>query len=304
MIDAAGLGLLRPWFLLALPLVIVLAAIAARRVSALGGWTRVVEPGLLDAMARRGGVVAGRGRRNMVLAALGLLLAVALVGPALERPATESFRNLDGTVVVFDLSKSVTQAKGFEAARAATQEALASSGTRQAALVVFAGEPFIGSPFTSDHAALSRTIFGLDGGTVPVPGSRPALALDLALDMLRGAGVVAGDILLVSDGGTFGEETRASATRIADAGFRIDTLYTQSAIGRDGNPGELAALAALSGGVSGEASDALAVAAALADDAAKRIGASDFRALAWVDLGPFLLLAALVPALMLFRRTA
>ncbi|KQT52795.1 MULTISPECIES: vWA domain-containing protein [unclassified Aureimonas] len=304
MIDLSGFGLLRPWFVLALPVVLLLGFLAARRVSALGGWTRIVEPRLLDAMAKRGGVVAGRGRRNLVLAALGLLIALALVGPALERPATESFRNLDGTVVVFDLSKSVAEAKGFEAARTAAQEALEASGTRQAALVVFAGEAFIASPFTSDHAALARTIFGLDGTTVPVAGSRPTQALDLALEMLQGAGIVAGDILLVSDGGTFGEGTRAAAARIAEAGFRIDTLYTQSAIGRDGNPGELAALAGLSGGVAGDVSDLAPVIAALADDSARRIGASDFRALAWVDLGPLLLLIAAIPALMLFRRTA
>lgn len=304
MIFFDDVGLMRPIWLVALPVVIVLAALAARRVAALGSWAGVIQPRLMDVLERRGVVVAGRGRRNLTLAAIGVLIALALVGPAIERPSAEGFRNLDGTVVVFDLSKSVTEAKGFEIARNAAQESLAASGTRQAALVVFAGEAFIGSPFTSDHAALSRTIFGLGKDTVPVPGSRPQLALDLALSLLQKSGVVAGDILLVSDGGTFGEETRASAFRIRDAGFRIDTIYTESAIGRDGNPGELAALAALTGGVSGDAQDFAAVAAALADNSAQRIGASDFQALAWVDLGPILLVIALFPALLLFRRTA
>lgn len=296
-------GLMRPLWFLALPLVLVLAAMAARRVSALGSWAAAIQPALLMALERRGAVVAGRGRRNVTLAVLGALIAIALVGPAIERPSAEGFRNLDGTVVVFDLSKSVTAGEGFAEARSAAQDALAASGTRQAALVVFAGEAYIASPFTSDHAALSRTIFGLDAETVPVPGSRPHLALDLALQLLQSSGVVAGDILLVSDGGTFGEETRAAAFRIRDAGFRIDTLYTRSAIGRDGNPGELAAMAALTGGVSGDAENPQAVAAALADESAERIGKSDFTALAWIDLGPVLLLAALLPALLLFRRT-
>ena len=302
MIALGDLGLLRPFWFIAVPLVLVLAGLAARRVAALGGWTKVIEPRLFDALSARGAVVAGRGRRSLTLAAIGGLIALALIGPAIERPATDSFRNLDGTVVVFDLSKSVTKAAGFETVRSATQTALGASGTRQAALVVFAGEAFIGSPFTSDHAALSRLIFGLDAETVPVPGSRPALALDLALDVLQRSGVVAGDILLVSDGGTFGEETRAAAMRIRDAGFRIDTLAAPSAVGRDGNPGELAALAALTDGVSGDAAHPEAVAAALADNAARRIGESDFQALAWLDLGPLLLVLALFPALMLFRR--
>ncbi|GGD21048.1 VWA domain-containing protein [Aureimonas glaciei] len=302
MIALGEFGLLRPFWFLALPVVLVLAGLAARRVAALGGWTKVIDPAMFDAIAARGAVVAGRGKRSLTLAMIGALIALALIGPAVERPATDSFRNLDGTVVVFDLSKSVTEAPGFETVRSAAQTALASSGTRQAALVVYAGEAFLGSPFTSDHAALSRTIFGLDAKTVPVAGSRPALALDLALDLLTGSGIVAGDILLVSDGGHFGEETRASALRIRDAGFRIDTLAAPSAVGRDGNPGELAALAALTGGVSGDAATPDAVAAALADNAARRIGESDFQALAWLDLGPLLLVLALFPALMLFRR--
>ena len=304
MIAVEQLGILRPWFLLALPVVLLLAGLATRRVAAMGGWSAAIEPKLMAALERRGAVVAGRGRRNLTLAAIATLIALALVGPAIERPATESFRNLDGTVVVMDLSRSVATAKGFEDARSAAQAALAASGTRQAALVVFAGEAFVGSPFTTDHVALSRTIFGLDAKTVPVEGSRPWLALDLALDLLQRSGVVAGDILLVSDGGAFGEETRASALRIADAGFRIDTIAAESAIGRDGNPGELAALAAVTGGVAGDVARPEAVAAALADNSASRIGQSDFQALAWLDFGPLLLLLALVPALMLFRRPA
>ena len=83
MIAVEHAGLLRPWFLLALPVVLVLAGLATRRVAALGGWSAVIDPGLMNALARRGAVVAGRGRRNLTLAGIATLLVLALVGPAI-----------------------------------------------------------------------------------------------------------------------------------------------------------------------------------------------------------------------------
>ncbi|MFD1283235.1 VWA domain-containing protein, partial [Methylobacterium goesingense] len=50
-------AILRPWWLVAIPLVAALALRAAWRSAPLGDWTRAVDPGLMALLARRGAVL-------------------------------------------------------------------------------------------------------------------------------------------------------------------------------------------------------------------------------------------------------
>jgi Ca-activated chloride channel family protein len=303
----AGFTLLRPWWLAGVIGALLLGFLLRRRATALGDWERAVDPHLLAAMTQLGAVVKAHGRKGWAAALGAGSVALALTGPALQQADTDRFRNLDATVVVVDLSRSLAGGGNLTAARFAAQ-AVAAAGTRQVALVVYAGDAFLASNFSSDRDALASTIAVLDGETVPVPGSRPARALALSRELLEQAGIVAGDVVLISDGGGFDAAALREVARLREEGHRLDTIYVPTEELPPGAPrpsrATLDAAAAETGGVSADVADPLPVIAQISNGVATRLAATDYVVLAWADLGRFLLIVSLLPALLLFRRGA
>lgn len=292
------LVLLRPWWLLILPLLVGLAVIVLRRPAALGAWRAAVDPVLMAAMARIGRVPEARTGRAALLPLLaGAFVVFALAGPATERRDAPSFRNLDGVVLVMDLSPSVTGDDTIEVLRTAARVVLARLGSRPAALIVYAGDAYLAAPMTSDTTQIGLTVALLDDTIVPDPGTRPALALDRAANLLAEAEIVAGDVVLFSDGGGLDDAAIARARDLAARGAR---LWTVSALPDDG----LTALAEAGGGEAFSASGASALTDAIEKGRVTRLGATDIALLYLNDLGRWLLIPALILAALLFRRSA
>ncbi|GLK80936.1 VWA domain-containing protein [Methylopila turkensis] len=309
MIDLGAFALLRPWWLLALPFAIALAFVAVRRAGEAGEWRRAVDPHLFAALARRGALVAGRGRSALLAALAAGAIALALTGPAVERAGAGSFRNLDAVVIAMDLSRSVADSPRFRDAKIAAYAAAEAAGSRQIAIVVYAGDAYLANPPTTDHKAIETMIFSLDGETVPDVGSAPTTALALARETLRKAGVVGGDVVLVSDGGGLNQGAEAEARALAFEGHAVSTLYvppTPLAPTKPDAPGraELGLIASLGGGEAADIERPDAVVSALSRSAAERLGPGPFSSIVWFDLGRALLLLACAPALLLFRRSA
>jgi len=306
----ADVALLRPWWLAALPLIAALHFWRRRRVAGLGGWRRAVDPALLAAMAATGRVAPGAARALAPAAALAALLALALSGPARQTRDAQAWRNLDGMTLALDLSPSVAEGPGLRALLDAAQVLLARAGSRGASAIVFAGDAYAVAPFTTDHATLGRTLAALDEGSVPDPGSDPARALRLAGARLAAAGIVAGDVALIGDGGGIGPDALAAAAEIRRAGGRVHALLVAgSPDAPAGAPADAPAdadalrrLAAAGGGRFADAAQAATLARALGAPAPQRLRDSGLGALMWRDGGFALLWLAAIPALMLFRR--
>ncbi|MFD1333948.1 VWA domain-containing protein, partial [Methylopila musalis] len=169
----------------------------------------------------------GRGALPAALACVAI--AVALTGPAVERPGAQNFRNLDVTVVVVDLSRSVAMSPRFMDARLAAYAAVEATGSRQAAVIVYAGDAYLAAPLTSDHRALETLMSSLDGDTVPDVGTAPTAALALARATLKQAGAIGGDVVLVSDGGGLDDSAETEARALAAEGHALSTLYVEPA---------------------------------------------------------------------------
>ena len=305
MIDWGGLTLLRPWWLLALP-VIALIFQRSGRGGPLGSWTAAIDPPLLAAMERFGYVVAGHAPSRRLPAAMAALLALALSGPALRTGEVQTFRNLDGVLILIDLSQSMAQGEALTQARAAGRLVAQASASRPVALIVYAGDAYLASPLTTDAEALGTTIGALDGETVPDQGSCLTCALSLARTMLDQAAMAASDIVLITDGGGAGEGLAEVDALQAD-GTRLSTLFVAPDVMPAGMPppdaAALAALAARGGGHPGDASrpEELLEMLSAPGGPAERMG--DIRFLTHLDLGRYLLVLPMLLGLGLFRRS-
>ena len=305
----AGLTLLRPWWLAALPIVVALALYAVRRAAPLGDWGREVDPALMAYLSRTGSVLGGKRGANLAagLCAAGLVLGLA--GPAVERRDTGTFRNLDETILVVDLSRSVAEGGNLQGVREAAASVAQAAGTRPVALVIYAGDAYLAASPTTDRDSLGTTLFSLDADTVPDRGSHPERGLALASRTLAEANVIAADVVLISDGDGIGEAALREAGAIRARGWRLDTLFVPATKALPPgvpkpDPGPLQRLAAAGGGTSAEIRAATPVLDAVAAPTAQHLAAGGYGVVAFADLGRWLLALAALPALLLFRRSA
>lgn len=297
MIAGSDIALLRPLWLLALPLVAVAGWWLYTRSRGLGDWQRASDPALLRAL-RALGKVETRASRLPLVATLGVavLVILALAGPAVERRDSLSYRNLDGVVLVVDASRSVTEDARWPQAMTMARFAIAALGTRPGGLIVFAGDAYVATDLTLDHLQLGQTVSLIDENTVPDPGSRPARALALAGDLMRNAGVVAGDVILLGDGAGLDRESLIEAGALAAQRARLSVVSVVP-------PGpQMATHAEVGGGRVFTLDDTDAMGDWLQQDARTRLMRQDYPLLFWKDYGRVLLVLALVPMLFLFRR--
>ena len=307
MIELGPLAILRPWWLLAIPLILVGAHLMSKRVAGLAAWERAIDPLLMTALRHMGAALPGSSKARWMAATLAALIALALSGPATLTGDLKAFRNLDGLVIAADLSRSVTESGNLPHALSAARLVAASAGSRPIALVVYGQDAYEASGFTIDARALGTTIALLDGETVPGAGSNPSLALSLAAKLLAESHTISGDVVLVSDGGGFGAEALSAVQEAATKGTRISALYVPhdaASPAPPANPAALQSFVAAGHGAFADISDPTRVVNLVGTSASTRLAATEFAVLAWTDHGRWLLILALLAALPLFRRQA
>lgn len=293
---SVDITLLRPWWLLALPVLAGLAWWLWSHRRGLGGWQKAAEPGMLEAMAVLGRVEAQPGRAGLWagIAALGLCV-LALSGPAMERRDAPSFRNLDGVLFVVDASSSVTDDPRWPQLQALGRFGVASLGTRPGGIIVYGGDAYLAAGMTLDHLQLGQSFSLIEADLIPDAGTRPARALALAIRRLEEAEIIAGDVVLFTDGAGLGAETLQLAARLPQMGARL------SIAGMGDNPALRTHAQAGQGRVFGP-NDAEALAEWLGQAASARLERQDYPLIFWSDMGRYLLFLAAVPMLLMFRR--
>ncbi len=299
MIEALGYLWLRPWWIALVPLALLLGALLARRAWRLGAWERAVDADLLEAMRRMGRVVPGRAGRNWWPAAVLAIVGIALSGPASERRDTSSYRNLDAVVVVVDLSPSVAEGKRLFDVLTSARLVAQAAGTRQTAAIVYAGEAYVAAPLSTDARALAGTFALLDAKTMPIAGTRPETGLAAAREVLTQAEIIAGDVVLITDGGGLGPEAMAEAGSLVGSGTPLSAIIVP---GNDAGAVALEKLVRAGGGDTGTLAHPYPVMARLSASPTIRLAETGFATLVLQDLGRNLLLLALLPAFLLLPR--
>lgn len=289
--------LLRPYWGLSVLLLGAVGWWLVSRIGGFGAWDKVTDPQLMKAMAAIGRIEGG----SFPLTPAALLLtsgiiALALTGPAIERRDAQTYRNLDGVLFLVDASDSVVDDNRWPQMLSMGRFGMSALGSRPGGIVVFAGDAYVATDMTTDHRQLGQTLSLIDRETVPDKGSRPERALALALQRIEEAGILAGDVVIFSDGDGLGAPSMQQVASLASRGARVSvvSLNTPTA--------QMQTHAGVGGGAvfTLDQTDDLAV--WLAGDAATQLERADYPVLFWHDLGRYLLIFALLPLLLLFWR--
>ena len=289
MIALGSFALLRPWWLLAFPLLAALSLMTRQIHASLGDWARAVDAPLLAAMLERRGGGAGMPGGHFIFWAIALT-ALALSGPAFRRADASQFRNLDATLIVMDVSNAASSGARLQETVAAAQLILAQGGARQLGLILYAGDAYLASPLTDDASALSALLYAVDDNTVPDAGARPDRALFLARRILHDARIINADVALISAGEGLDSAATREAARLAKDGHAVHTLFVGAGHAVDGSDAPrragMAAMAAAGQGVAGDAARPDGVVARISGRAITHMGGSDLQILRMAGLRP------------------
>ncbi|MDI4664649.1 VWA domain-containing protein, partial [Xanthobacter autotrophicus] len=311
----ASVHFLRPEWLLALLPAIVLAALLWRRLKqGSNDWSRVVDAHLLAHLAAPDGRQAGRWPVLLLLAGW-IAAVVAMAGPAWEKLPQPAGGRLDPVVVVLSLAPSMGASDAsptrLAAARYKVADVLSRMRGGEVALVIYADIPFTAAPLTEDTRVVGQMLPDLATSLMRGGPARPDLAIEKAVELLKGAGASTGRILILADGaGDAPAKAQAAAKAAAAAGFRVNVIGVGST-GADGaGPVDAAGLSALAVAGRGTFSRLTADDSDLestlpptsASAVAPPVDRDGFTADVWADMGPFVLLLAVLLAPLAFRR--
>jgi Ca-activated chloride channel family protein len=230
--DWLPLHFIRPLWLLALPLVVLLPLAWRHWRRPAGDWARVVDPHLLRWLSVGEG--AARQHRSLGIWAAMLVLLVAnlaLAGPSWQKLPDSSFSARDARVLVLDLSMSMLaedlKPNRLTRARFRLSDLLLETTEGQVGMVAFAGDAYVVAPLTNDTNTIANMLPALQPDVMPVAGSRADRALELAAELLQRSGAGRGEILLVTD------DVEARAVDVAARLSRDGVVVSVLAVGTD-----------------------------------------------------------------------
>ena len=229
----ADFHFLRPEWLWAVPPIVLAAWALARRSLGPGRWEQVVDPALAPHVLSGAAGRRGDGRW-WLLGITGIVAAVALAGPAWQRVEQPVFRADQALVIALDLSRSMdaqdVSPSRMARARLKILDILERRASGQTALIVYSANAFTVTPLTTDTDTIAALVNSLSTDIMPSRGSYPPAAMTKGRALLDQAGVGAGEVLLVTDGGSSPAAERV-ARDLRAAGYRLSVLGVGTAQG-------------------------------------------------------------------------
>ena len=141
---------------------------------------------------------------RLALNTLAMIACIALSGPSIRSVELPVYEMQKAQVIAFDLSYSMyaTDIKPNRLSRAKYKaiDLLKQWTEGEKALIAYAGDAFTITPLTMDSNSIINHIPYLSPDLMPVRGSRPDLALQKAISLLKNSGYQQGQIVFITDG--------------------------------------------------------------------------------------------------------
>ncbi|MCQ2048412.1 TPR domain-containing protein [Stutzerimonas stutzeri] len=209
--------LLRPYWLLILPLLIWLLWRLWHRQLQVGRWQRLLPEAFHAALLTRGRLRHSR-LPWLVLGLAWLLAVIALLGPSWQRFEQPSIKRSDPLVVLLELTPSMLASDApptrLEQAKRKLLDLLERRQDVQTAVVVFAGSAHTVVPLSDDLATTRNLLDALHPTLMPEPGQRADLAVAKGLALLEQAGLGRGRLLLI--GSSLDEHERSAIVTLME----------------------------------------------------------------------------------------
>lgn len=194
---------LRPLWLIALPVLGFVIWRWYHRTQGGSGWDGRIEKTLLNALIDSSHIRSGR----ILLATVVLtacLAVISVAGPTWEKLPQNVEQKQDTLIILLDLSLSMLATdvgpSRLDRARQEVADILRLRKEGETALIAYAGDAHAVVPLTDDVATIENLLFSLSPEMMPVFGSNPGHALELAQELFTNSGYLQGRILLVTDG--------------------------------------------------------------------------------------------------------
>jgi len=199
----ANFQFLRPLWLLALVPAVLFVAALWRLNSSVTAWDRAIDKDLLPYLLDRSKNASQR-TPLLLLLAVWVLSSLALAGPVWEKLPQPVQKREDALVIVLDLSLSMFapdhSPSRVDLAKRKLRDILALRGEGQTALMEYAGDAHTVTPLTDDVVTIEALVPSLNPNIMPLFGSDPVSALEIAIDLLKNTDGGSGKILLMTDG--------------------------------------------------------------------------------------------------------
>jgi Ca-activated chloride channel family protein len=218
---------LRPWWLVALAPVLVVALLLWYQKHNARSWQQMVAPELLQYL------LDGQTTRIRPWQLIALLLAwiiscLALAGPSWEKRPVAVEQNQQALVLLLDLSPSMmsedVKPSRLVRARLKIADLLRLRKDGQTALLVYAGDVHVVTPLTDDTETINNIIPALHPNIMPAQGSNTEEAVSHAIQLLKNAAITQGDLLLITDGIDKDAQYNISEIMTRESQYRLSIL--------------------------------------------------------------------------------
>jgi len=166
-------------------------------------WDKAIDKNLLPYLLDRSKNAAQRTPLLLLFCAW-VLSTVAMAGPVWEQLPQPVQKREDALVIVMDLSLSMFapdhNPSRLDLAKRKLRDILALRQEGQTALVVYAGDSHTVTPLTDDVVTIDALVSSLSPNIMPLFGSNPMSAIDMAVGLLDDVESTDGQIMLMTDG--------------------------------------------------------------------------------------------------------
>ena len=218
--------LLRPFWLLIVPLPLWLLWRLWHRQRQVGSWQRLLPFAFHDTLLT-GGRVRNSRLPWLALGSAWLLTCLALLGPSWQQLEQPSLKRAEPLVVLLEMTPAMLasdlQPTRLEHARRKLLDLLRLRQDAQTAVVVFAGSAHTLVPLSDDLATTENLLGAIRPELMPEEGHRADLAVSQALALLEQGAQGRGQLLLI--GSTLSAEEQASIASLLETnGGRLSIL--------------------------------------------------------------------------------